>query len=249
MSFERLSDFLMFNTVKITVCEGDCTCTGTAFYLLYEDSLYLVTCRHVVEDAEEGTILLQTKSQDNQNLGNPQEIRIDNFRNIWFSEIIDEKSLDIAVCPIRLICEKTSAIKENDIAYVAIHQYNCLSQYNEKIDVLDEVVFVGYPAEIESEYLRLPLIRKGIITTKFSICSDEFLIDAPAFAGSSGSPVFLYDREVFSTNAGSKILQNAVLLGILSQSCLDYGYQYVNLGKVLKAERIIEVIKKSTSGS
>ena len=65
----------------------------------------------------------------------------------------------------------------------------------EALDFAEEVLVIGYPNALWDEANNLPLFSKGIASThpaKDFNGKPEFIIDAAAFPGSSGSPVFCY---------------------------------------------------------
>ena len=74
----------------------------------------------------------------------------------------------------------------------------------------ENVIFVGYPSGYYDEVNNLPFIRSGSIASIPNIDyrgRGEIVIDAQIFPGSSGSPVFVYDR----------LMGKAKFLGVVSQ--------------------------------
>jgi hypothetical protein len=64
-------------------------------------------------------------------------------------------------------------------------------------DALEEVVMIGCPNGLSDEINNLPISRRGITATSLTKNYNgkpEFMIDMACFPGSSGSPIFLYDR-------------------------------------------------------
>jgi hypothetical protein len=91
----------------------------------------------------------------------------------------------------------------------------------EYFDALEEVMMIGCPNGISDEVNNLPISRRGITAT--SLTKDyngkpEFMVDMACFPGSSGSPIFLYDRNGYldrkknSYNIGA---QRIKLVGVL----------------------------------
>lgn len=91
----------------------------------------------------------------------------------------------------------------------------------EYFDALEEVVMIGCPNGLSDETNNLPISRRGITAT--SLTKDyngkpEFMVDMACFPGSSGSPIFLYDKNGYwdrkknSYNLGAPRLK---LVGIL----------------------------------
>lgn len=112
----------------------------------------------------------------------------------------------------------------------------------------------------------IPIVRKGITATPFSVDFEGepiFLIDGSIFPGSSGSPVFLYDRGSYSPKgkvliAGSRIF----FLGVVTSCYIINGNnqiesvdvpiktepiiitsQLINLGRVIKSKAVKELIE------
>ena len=134
-----------------------------------------------------------------------------------------------------------------------------------KLDAIENIIFVGYPAGLWDVKHLIPIIRQGITATPPQLDFSglkAFLVSAPVFPGSSGSPVFLYDK---SGTYIDKVTGNIVIgsrfyfLGVISSvfTMPDYGKiilptelqpyvqykQFVDLGIVYKAETIIETIE------
>lgn len=91
----------------------------------------------------------------------------------------------------------------------------------EYFDALEEVMMIGCPNGLSDEVNNLPISRRGITAT--SLTKDyngkpEFMVDMACFPGSSGSPIFLYDRNGYldrkqnSYNIGA---QRIKLVGVL----------------------------------
>lgn len=73
------------------------------------------------------------------------------------------------------------------------------------IDAIEDVFFIGYPIGLYDTYYYLPILRKGITASPIKhdwLNQPRFLIDANVFPGSSGSPVFLYDKGMYTTPKG-----------------------------------------------
>jgi hypothetical protein len=90
------------------------------------------------------------------------------------------------------------------------------------LDVVEDIIMLGYPIGIWDEYNNRPLFRKGITATHPALSFNEgrhFMVDIAAFPGSSGSPIFAY-KEGFEVvnSAGKKIINKNgkfYLIGVL----------------------------------
>src|SRR5664280_1563980 len=78
-----------------------------------------------------------------------------------------------------------------------------------KLDALESVVFVGYPSGIYDTTNLIPIIRRGMTATPIAVDYrglPAFLVDAAVFPGSSGSPVFLFDRGAYQERSGGTVV-------------------------------------------
>ena len=137
------------------------------------------------------------------------------------------------------------------------------------ISNIEDVTLIGYPDGIADNYNNLPVVRRGITATSIKYDFDnkkEFLIDSAIFPGSSGSPVFIYNQGSYSIGntlyAGDRMLLIGVVYAtyqheingnleaveipssnrIISKSVVPN-----NLGIVIKAKRILELIPEINS--
>ena len=80
---------------------------------------------------------------------------------------------------------------------------------------------IGCPNGISDSVNNLPIIRRGITATSIANHyngKDEFMVDMACFPGSSGSPVFIYNRNGYldrRTNSYNMGKQRFLLVGIL----------------------------------
>ena len=79
---------------------------------------------------------------------------------------------------------------------------------------------IGYPNGLWDKVNNMPIIRKGITATKYSLDYNgkkEFVIDAACFPGSSGSPVILFNKGGYTDKKGNLKWGSGrlLLLGIL----------------------------------
>jgi len=134
-----------------------------------------------------------------------------------------------------------------------------------KLDMIEEILFVGYPAGYYDRKNLMPITRQGITASPIQLDYDgrpEFLVDGSVYFGSSGSPVFLlrqgiYVEEGRSVNGPNKFL----FLGIISEALRvtfdgQIGFihpmatsegvaaaRLLNLGAVLKSHLVNEAVE------
>jgi len=137
----------------------------------------------------------------------------------------------------------------------------------DKIDAIEDIVFIGYPNGIWDSKNFTPIARKGTTATPLNIDYEgqkKFLIDASVFGGSSGSPVFIYNSGVYATKngpamTGTKIYFIGVVASVYHKNEFNeivsipiptdnkpmaIGKQMIDLGVVFKSNTIIEVIEQ-----
>jgi|SRR5271157_1030128 len=202
------------------------TSVGTGFFFSLpktteqEEKLvypFLITNKHVIKDAREG--LFKILVDDGSSFGAIKNVRF-NPAN-WI--LHPDNDVDIAIFN---VADTINHFKEENTPMIYTQISNdiipSLSQIEDEIDAIEDVIFIGYPSGIYDEEQLLPIARKGITATPISRDFNgkpQFLIDASVFPGSSGSPVFIInigmipEKRKPAVRAGSRIF----FLGILSQ--------------------------------
>ena len=217
MKFESASERSIFSTIRIEtrVSSEDSFIAGTAFVYEFntEENTYpfLVTVRHLIENAVEGRLTLMQGRNSDSILGKAYTLDIENFKKLWFCHPDD--SLNIAVTPFVPFVRHV----ENagiDIFYEA---YNHTTVYDRQeyksLNMGEEVLYLGYPDNCWDEKYLLPVFRQGVLSLPFWMNYQgraQGLVDTPLIAGSSGSPVFVKSK---FNNLGIE----GSLLGVLSK--------------------------------
>jgi len=102
MEVSSIVEQMLFTTVRVQTrnSEGK-SFVGTAFIFSHKyenkDHLFLVTNKHVVNDAREGVVTFIKRSGQNPSLGHGYNLRIENFEKMWFGH--KKESIDVAVAP------------------------------------------------------------------------------------------------------------------------------------------------------
>lgn len=164
--------------------------SGTAFLIDMENIHYLVTAKHVVEEFR------NTFGSDNAlafyyNLKN-QKYSYNLFSNLKKKHDVDwvfASNSDIAVIPFGIS-------KEFDVKTIP----ESFFLTSDKILELQDTFFISYQPGIKSKDKIAPIIRSGMI----SIFNEDgtFYLDAFAFPGNSGSPVFIKPSAFIFTQKG-----------------------------------------------
>jgi len=155
---------------------------GTGFLVKIQDIYYLITAKHLVIDPvtralKDGDmyIFLNAK-KGNMNFRKVQDIK-KSFKVEWILHGNPEVDIAIIPWPIDLA---------NDDAMVVSEE---LFTKSDRIFELYDVFFISYQPGIEITSRIAPVLKTGTVST---INSDKsFYINASAFPGNSGSPVFL----------------------------------------------------------
>lgn len=268
MEVSSIAERLLFTVIRIETVgfEGEQK-VGTGFIFSYETEnkkyLFLVTCKHVISGAAEGVLTFIRSDGQKPLLGEVYRLKIENFENIWFKH--KSERIDVAILPLVPVLNYISN-QRIQVFFKSIPAN--LIPSDEKIrelDAIEDVLFIGYPAGLWDPKNLIPVVRKGNTATPVFLDfkgEKQFLIDASVFPGSSGSPVFIYDKGIYwdKKSGGTVIGHRIFFLGLLSAvfKMPDTGdiiiptertpvvriNQLVDIGVVFKAETILETIKE-----
>lgn len=265
-----LLEQLCYSTTRIE-CETkdgqSGTGTGFFFNLLNNGNQSLptlITNRHVAEGMTKGRFRL-TKSDKDGNPIKDQHFTLDfsaDFEKLWTFH--PDPNVDLCAMPIGQLL--SAAQKLNSTLFYRTFDKSLIPTETqlEDIDVVEDILMLGYPNGIWDAHNNMPIIRKGTTATHPNIDYNgkkEFMIDAACFPGSSGSPVVLYNRNGYSTKkggfniGGTRIFFLGVLyagpqhtatgeLQIINvpniQKPMTFSRIPNNLGIVIKSEKILD---------
>lgn len=230
------SELIINSTIRIE-CYGDTilngnkvpfTSTGTGFFFEFLiDSMrvpVIVTNYHVIQNTHSGILnFTENDKNDIPKYGSIISEKIMDFDKKW----IRHPNVDLAILPINPVIENLYKTK-NIILFTTSFSEDLLPTKNllDELTAIEEVLMIGYPKGLWDKTNNLPIVRKGITATPVYINYEgrkQFLLDIPNFAGSSGSPVVLYNHGSYSTKKGGIVIGSRIaLLGINVQS-YDYG--------------------------
>jgi hypothetical protein len=274
MKVETPTENLLFTTVCIETVTPAGPSAGTGFIFSYRvgdnDFIFIVTNKHVILGSTIGHFFF-TLSNDNgtrPQIGQRHNVISDAFDTLWFGH--PDPAIDIAICPLVPVLQQLQDEGKRPFFRSIPHAMIPEQGEIEDLDPLEEVIFIGYPSGLYDTVNLLPIIRRGTTATPLQLdyCGrPTFLIDASVFGGSSGSPVFLYNKVGHVDRRGTTILSGhrLLFLGIVAEvhTRVDYqplelvtvtttasqvpatkATQMLDLGIVFKARAIIEVVKE-----
>ena len=275
MEVKTFAEELFFTTVRIeTLNLKSGLGSGTGFFYLHERNgknySFLVTNKHVVEDVIKGKITFFKKLNGKPTLGDVVSIDAMNFGNLWFGHENDK--VDIAVLPFSSMEKQIKEKLGFDIfnRNIPASMLTTKEAFKIDIDALEELVFVGYPSGIWDSKNYLPIMRKGSTATPLYVDFEgekKFLMDASVFPGSSGSPVFIYNKGVYAAKdnkpkVGNRMFFVGIIASVYQRTDLNeiivksvpttnqpfaINKQMIDLGVVFKAELIPEAIEQFLS--
>jgi hypothetical protein len=269
MQFTHSIEQMLLSTTRLELTYQDGSeGTGTAFAMMYqrdaEQYSFLVSNRHVVANAMRGRMTFTRMIDGTPSIGASHTVGGNDFSTRWFFH--PDEGVDVAIMPLIPVIEEVRR-SGTDLAVVHVGFSPTKSAaLRSSLTALEEVVFIGYPAPIWDDVNLLPVIRRGTTASHIAVNfkgKRQFLIDASVFPGSSGSPVFWYDRAITIDATGNAIMaERSLFLGIISEvyQCIEYnqvvtvpvptvnvpiaiGYQMIDLGIVIKSEVIVETIE------
>jgi len=234
---------LFYTTVLI---ETDTGC-GTGFIVNPKGCPILITNKHIVRDAKKGIVRFHLREGDDLLDGQGYKLSIPDFEQYWIGH--RNPDVDVTAMSMSLILEQAHRVGR-DLFYKAIPQEMFPAE-----DDLERLV--GYPRGIYDQKNYLPVVRQGITASPLQIDYEgrpEFLVDASVFPGSSGSPVFTFNKgQSIRMDQDRTVVTTGYILGIISavhqQQIPDIedpaksSTHLMNLGVVFKARTIIEAAK------
>ncbi|MCA1667071.1 MAG: serine protease [Thermomicrobia bacterium] len=223
MKIETPAQAALFSTVRIETDKG----TGTGF--LFRQNIghsysppFIVTNRHVFEDAAKVNFFFTKRAGDGNErralIGQRVDISLSDFADRWHGH--PDPEIDVAILPFFPFVPDLSE-QHARIFITVFGDENLVTEDTlDSFDVLEEILFIGYPNGMYDERNLLPVMRRGTTATPIHFNYNgkpSFLIDASVFPGSSGSPVLIVNHGEWVSKgkwmSGSRI----ILLGIISE--------------------------------
>ncbi len=229
---------------------------------------FLVTNKHVVADADGGEFRFTLSTDDGSapKLGKWLGVNVERRRWEWWAGHPAE-DVDVAVFPLNPMLEELN--KGGVTPFFSCVDAKLLPENSPfgDLNALERILFVGYPNGVYDAINNLPVIRSGITATPPGVDYEgrpRFLIDASVFPGSSGSPIFAYDRGAWLSGTSDWTVgsERVVFLGVLasvfyreSDGSLEFrdiptatqavtvNREMIDLGVAYKAVTVVETIE------
>lgn len=220
-----LAELLLYSTVKLTSKKsGASTGSGTGFFYAFckegeRRVPAIITNKHVIAGSDEVVVICHT----NEN-GKPIP---NNFARLNISlapgGVAYHPDPNIDLCAIFIgdfVTQAQEAGKELFYCELGPELIPKMGDW-QYFDAMEEVTMLGCPNGLSDEVNNLPIARRGISASHLSKDYNgkrEFLVDMACFPGSSGSPIFVYDRNGYldrKTNSYQMGTTRALLVGIL----------------------------------
>jgi hypothetical protein len=219
-------------------------------------SHYLVTARHVVQDAEAGSLIFLRQKQhpDDPNLFEFSSTRLG---ELWYYPT--DLHVDVAIMPL-FAGEIAANIQAASVTIFGTPFTDYRREYDSPrvmfVGPFEEVLFVGYPLGFWDPNSGAPIVRRGITATPTNLDyrgEPAFLIDGAVYPGSSGGPVIVIESYLSpyvlpdSADGHPREEERFIFLGMITDIYgKTRGAERIapNLGHVLKARVIFDVIRE-----
>ena len=238
----RIEDLLPHTTVRLECTTGEGRrITGTAFLLELNVGGHpvplLVTNKHVVEAAAVGDFVL-TKADENGDplVGQVFHVTLREFAAPWLRH--PDKDVDLAVMPMGPLLTHLRTSNAALPLFLPWLPQSAIGTGSllESLSGIEEITMIGYPNGIWDVRNNMPIVRRGVTATNPRYDYNGlpiFVIDCACFPGSSGSPVFVFNRGAYTNSQGTLVAggHRLILVGVLYA-----GPQHVAEGEVQTIE-------------
>lgn len=270
MKIESLAEQLFFTTCRIEASGPNGSSVGTGFFYEVDTDAgtlhLLVTNKHVVAGATELTFLMSRSDGEGLFTGHGVRWTVTDFTDhVWTGHPSAE--VDIAVVPFSAVFNSMIEAGARPVFRAVTSAISLDKTKADALDAIEDVTFIGYPNGLYDTTNMTPIARVGTTATPIALDyqgAPSFLIDAPVFPGSSGSPVFVLNRATFADRSGNVTIgSRAIFLGIVAavhvrsaigelrpvtQRFVADFQEPIGLGIVYKASAIEETIDAVLAG-
>lgn len=219
---ESIADQLFYSTVYIEAEGSQGTWTGTGFLVNYEVAVgtvpVLVTNKHVLNGATAVAFRVVTAEGNLPSSRASRMVVADFSIDSWLGH--PDPEVDVAVLLFGPITREMESMGAPGFTRAFPSELLLTREQANDLDAIEQVTFMGYPNGLFDTNSWLPIARRGQTATP--IYNDyrgkpALLIDASVFPGSSGSPVFIFDRGMYATRDGSAMAgMRLLLIGVVA---------------------------------
>jgi hypothetical protein len=215
-----LQSDLAFLTTRIEALRSDGSSSfGTGFFFSFKINntgsvFVIVTNKHVVDGCDRMRVHISRARN-----GKPSFGEYFGYEDSYVGAIPHpDPSVDLVVIPVGHILQD---MKDRGIEpYIKSLDENSIPSdaQMKSINGIEEIFMIGYPTALWDDVNNMPIIRRGITATHYSLDyrgNSEFMIDAACFPGSSGSPVVIANEGQYTTNDGIAFGWRFYFLGVL----------------------------------
>lgn len=270
MSELSIAEKMLYSTTKITALRGGvASSTGTGFFFRFAENEgahvpAIITNKHVVDGCDSIMIKCHLANGDK-----PSGDHVECTIAINESSVIRHPDPAVDLCAVYFggILSKLADTKRNFFWCRLGPDLIPADGDWQYFDAIEEVTMIGCPNGIFDQFNNLPITRKG--NTASSLAKNyngknEFMVDMACFPGSSGSPVFVHNKDSYydrKTNShvlgGSRIKLVGILYAgplitntgaiVLAQPPSIQVAAMMHLGNVIKSTQIMvldEIIRR-----
>lgn len=180
----------------------------------------LVTNKHIIERAESIKIHLNEKDSEGNPIDNSVvDIELAPYTSHFISH--PNPNVDLCVFPIMIAFSQIEEELGKQLYYKSFpRDIITTDEKAEEFDAVEDILMIGYPVGIWDEKNNRPIFRKGITATDPKVDYEgerAFMIDCACINGSSGSPVLIFNKGIYSNKFAKETCYDslrAVLIGI-----------------------------------
>lgn len=224
---------MLFCTVRITNTSPAGVSTGTGFFFdagVGDDDPHVfaplvITNKHVVEGATDLKFGMLHSNADGTGpiLGNRTDVHMSVDRNSppWVGH--PDPEVDVVALMGTPLYAALRNIGIEAFTRVLGADLFPTPEVEKDIDAIEELTFVGYPNGQADDFHHTPIVRRAITATPLALPfggKPTFLLDGSVFGGSSGSPVFVYDKFGYASGDSFLLSPRLLLVGIVSATML-----------------------------
>lgn len=234
------SEILMYSIVRLTTFRGGLPISnGTGFYrttYFGDDKMIstIITNKHVVAGADSIQFVLHLRETAD---GGPSG-RLKSVTVPLAEVLFEHPDPTVDLCAIAITANLTGVMDAGEIPFTVSQSDDTIptgAGWN-NFDGVEEVLMIGCPSGLYDATNNLPLCRRGITATPLSKDYNgkrEFVIDMACFPGSSGSPIFVFNRDGYLNRAKNAFMMGQSRLNLVG--ILYAGPNVNNRGEIVMA--------------